>query len=204
VRQLTRRAAGFSLIELMVTITLIGIMLAVGIPAFGKWTADAKVRATAESLTNALRTARANAIANNRTTMLVLTAGTPAANATPVATGPNWFVLPVVLIGSGETSAGISQASTQATQANVQIGASAGVPSSTAAPAVTCFNGLGQQATLTATQTGLSLGCTSGQDAYWVTSASATRQYEVVVAPGGQIRMCDALKSQSNNNPDGC
>ena len=50
---------GFTLIELLVTIALIAILLLLAVPALGTWSADARVRSTAESLQNALRLAQA-------------------------------------------------------------------------------------------------------------------------------------------------
>ena len=204
---LTRRHAGFSIIELMVVVTLIGLLLVMAGPQFGKWVADSRVRSTAESLVNSLRTAQATAVARNRISMVGLTTSTPAYNATVAdSTGPvNWFTTMVPLTGSDEaaSSAGLFvEGITLAKKYDVSIGASG---TGAAAPAVTCFNSLGQQTTLTATQTGLALGCTSANPAiYWVTSSKATRKFKVLVYPGGRIRMCDALKSLSNTDPDGC
>ena len=99
-----RQASGFSLIELMVTISLIAMLMTLGVPAFGKWAADAGTRGTAEQLATALRLAQSTAITHNRTTMFALTDAVPAYNAKAVANGSNWFIslLPSAL--SGETA----------------------------------------------------------------------------------------------------
>lgn len=208
------RQAGFSLLELMVTITLIGILIALGVPAFGKWTGDTRVRATAESLADTIRATRAGAMTRNRVTTFVLTNSTPAYNATAAASAENWFSGVIPMIGStAETasSLGISQASTQATAYGIDIGASTTYNITVDAPGVICFNSMGQLTTQTAAQTSVSLACAlpttptaSPYFQYLVSSAKAARQYKVLVYPGGQVRMCDALKTLSNTNPDGC
>ena len=83
-RHARRRAGGFSIIELMVVVTLISFLAVLAVPAFGKWTADAHVRAAAESLTSAIRLSQAQAIAQGRASMFALTAANPPAyNSTP-------------------------------------------------------------------------------------------------------------------------
>jgi type IV fimbrial biogenesis protein FimT len=194
-------SGGFSLIELLVVISLIAFLMLITVRAFGGWTADAKVRNTAETLQNALRLAQANAVARNRVSVFALTNGTPAYNATPAANGTNWFSKLVALPGSDETAValGTIETSTVARQNNVSI---------TGASPVLCFNSLGQLATETATYVGLSTGCTAPASntpvAYTVSRTGASRSLRVLVSLGGQVRMCDVAKTLSNTNPDGC
>jgi type IV fimbrial biogenesis protein FimT len=60
---LTQR--GFNLIELMITIAVLGMLLMVGLPAFTDWLQNLKVRSAAESVQNGLQLARSTAIARN-------------------------------------------------------------------------------------------------------------------------------------------
>ncbi len=201
----TRRTrAGFSLIELMVVIALIGILMSIAIPTFGKWTADASVRAVAESLTNAIRQTQATAISRGRVGMFALTTDTPPVlTSTPVASASNWFSELNKLSGSDETQAwlGLILKSTEGTQRNVNISLSTGT--------LTCFNSLGRQSGLTAAQNALSTACSVAADdnnpsKYIVSRSGATRSFWVLVYPGGRVRMCDAAKTLSAANPDGC
>jgi len=201
-RPARRRAGGFSIIELMVVVTLIAFLAVLTVPAFGKWTADAHVRAAAESLTNAIRLSQSMAVAKGRTSLFALTAATPPAyNSTPSATGPNWFAVLNPLAGSDETAAnlGLLLMSTEGTQHSVSI----------AGPAMVCFSSVGRQTSLASTQTSLATACTTGADdthptTYTVSRTSATRSFKVLVYLGGRVRMCDAAKTLSSSNPDGC
>jgi type IV fimbrial biogenesis protein FimT len=60
---LTQR--GFNLVELMITITVLGILLMVGLPAYTDWMQNLKVRSGTESVQNGLQLARTTAIARN-------------------------------------------------------------------------------------------------------------------------------------------
>jgi type IV fimbrial biogenesis protein FimT len=202
-----RRSSGFTLIELMVTITLIAILMLLAIPAFGTWSADARVRSTAESLQNALRMAQLTAVARSRPTVFALTNATPAANAAPVANGRNWYIeaLPMADEDEDKVADSFIQGATVAGQYGVTI----------AGPASLCFNSLGRQVTKTLTKP--STTCTAPTDdntvttksdtlgTYTVSKAGASRRLLVRVYLGGRVRMCDAAKTLINNeNPDGC
>ena len=58
---------GFSLIELIVGMAILGILMSLGIPAFSDWMRNARVRTTAESALNGLQLARAEAVRRNTT-----------------------------------------------------------------------------------------------------------------------------------------
>lgn len=196
----TRPSRGFTLIELMVTITLIGILLAIVAPSFGKMMGDARVRNGAEALTNALRLAQSSAVARSRVAMFAMTNSAPVYNATAVVGGSNWFS--ALLPQGDETHASLGTLQTYGSAGQY------GVTISGTNTGVTCFNSLGKLSTQSATTTGVGLGCTAPTDGspitYSVTRTGAVRQFNVVVYPGGRVRMCDALKTLSTTNPDGC
>lgn len=68
-----RGRAGLSLIELMITVALSAIVLAMAAPAMGNWVRDVEIRSSAASLLAALQGARAEAIARNTLVRLQLT-----------------------------------------------------------------------------------------------------------------------------------
>ena len=190
---------GFSIIELMVTVALIAILLVMTIPAYGTWTADARVRAVAESLTNAIRQSQSTAVAKGRTSLFALTAEPhPAVTSVPSANAPNWLAALNVLGGSDETRAslGLILQSTEGSQHQVRI----------SGPALVCFNALGRQTSLSASANSLSADCTAADPAVYEVSRDpgASRSFKVLVYAGGRVRMCDAAKAISSANPDGC
>ena len=56
---------GFSLIELMIGISILAILMSVALPSFRTWTQDTKVRNAAEAIKNGMMQARAEAISRN-------------------------------------------------------------------------------------------------------------------------------------------
>lgn len=71
----TNRQAGLTLIELMIGVVVLGILAAVAVPNFRTWMQNTQVRNAAESITNGLQRARAEAVARNTNVEFVLTAG---------------------------------------------------------------------------------------------------------------------------------
>jgi type IV fimbrial biogenesis protein FimT len=191
---LIRKQRGFSLIELMVTLTLLAILLAAAVPEFATWTANARVRSVAESLQNGLRLAQTEAVRRNRQTVFGLTNATPAAGATSAANGSNWFIQTLPLV-AGDPVAFV-QGGTFAKQSGVSITGSA----------LICFNSTGRQVSNTAT--GLGADCTPPASATEPTvldiaKPGSDRPMRIQISLGGQIRMCDPAKSITSQ-PDGC
>jgi type IV fimbrial biogenesis protein FimT len=67
---LRRSAAGFTLIELIVTIAIAGILLAIVIPSFSDFFSKRRVEGIAAELVTDLQYARTEAVARNRNTMV--------------------------------------------------------------------------------------------------------------------------------------
>jgi type IV fimbrial biogenesis protein FimT len=65
--QRPRAVRGFTLIELMVTLTVLGVMLGIGIPAFKDFTDGQRVKSASFELMSSLLIARSEAIKRNAT-----------------------------------------------------------------------------------------------------------------------------------------
>lgn len=192
------RRSGFTLVELVVTLTVLSLMLAAAVPPMARWAANAKLRAVAEDLQSGLRLAQAEAIRSNRQAVFALTNATPAIDATPVANGNGWFARLLILLADDTASdAFYLRGSSQPRQHGMSI----------EGPAVLCFNAIGRP--VSNTSTGLGADCAAPASAtaptwYKLTSPRADRRLWIAVSLGGQVRMCDPDKTLSTSSPDGC
>jgi len=191
-------AQGFTLVEMLVALTIFGLLLATSAPAFSTWVKNARIRTAAQQLQDGIRLAHAEASRRSRQTVFSLTNDVPGLNSAAVANGSNWAVHTVPLLGS-ETREFIQGARIADQTAGVTI----------TGPAALCFNSAGRRQVTNATPGVSGADCTTNaataQLAYNVTSSgTGTRQLRVTVALGGQVRICDADRTLSATAPDGC
>ena len=73
--KLPRSGRGFTLIELMVTLTIAAILLAFGMPQMREFIADQRVRSAISDIHGDLVFARADALGNQRRTVVVAKTG---------------------------------------------------------------------------------------------------------------------------------
>lgn len=59
-------AAGFTMIEMVVTVSILAILIAIAVPSMSGWLANNRVRTTAQSLLNGMQLAKAEAIRSNQ------------------------------------------------------------------------------------------------------------------------------------------
>lgn len=64
---------GFTIVELLITVTILGILLATGIPSMATWMANSRIRAAADSVANGMQLARSEAIRRNANIEFLLT-----------------------------------------------------------------------------------------------------------------------------------
>jgi type IV fimbrial biogenesis protein FimT len=179
---------GFTIIELVVTVALVAILLRLAVPSFTVWIRNAQMRSVAEALQNGIRTAQSEAVRRNRQMVFALTNDVPAVDATAGDNGRNWFIRTIPAV-AGEAPEFVEGGSFGETSRDVAIAGTAEI----------CFNSQGR---LVSNTTG-GLACDAAATAYDVTQAGAERRLRVMVALGGQLRMCDPAKDIANA-PDGC
>lgn len=176
------RNIGFTLVEMMIVIAIIGIATAMGLPSFSKWVLNTQIRNAAESVQNGLQRTRAEAVARNANIEFVLGgAGTPWKIQLPgnLALCPNYG--PTLIECS--TSEGAKKATVVGVDKN-------GVVATTVT-----FNNFGRVGRLSN-----SLLNTDGTEPLTqvnfdlpvsVLSAADSRDLSVTISTGGSIRMCD-------------
>ncbi len=177
---------GFSLIELIVGIVILGVLMAMAVPRFSDWLRNARIRTSAEAIQNGLQLARAEAVRRNATVrfQLVNTIDDTCALAT---TGPHWVVSMDNPAGQCATAPSdtaaprIIQVRNRAEgseQTQVAAGQSAFV-----------FNGLGRLTPVPGANVAIDVSSTTGGTC--IASGGSVRCLRLVVSVGGQIRMCD-------------
>lgn len=65
IRQVNFCQTGFSMVELMVVVSVIGILMAMGLPSYQIWMENTKIRTATESVQSGLQKARVEAIKRN-------------------------------------------------------------------------------------------------------------------------------------------
>lgn len=195
---------GFTIVELLVGMTLLAVLLALGVPAMSTYLQNSKIASAASSYYTGLQTARAEAIRRNVRTEFVLT-DTPVSTSdlantlVPATSGRNW----VVRAASGAAFVTV-EAKSGAEGDGGPAGPAIQVAGSASAPAV--FDG-------TVPFTGF--GATFGNAAYAIDisnpaagacllSSGNVRCRRVVVSPGGQIAACDPAAAASAGDSRAC
>lgn len=177
---------GFSLIELMVGIVILGVLMAMAVPRFSDWLRNARVRTSAEAIQNGLQLARAEAVQRNATVRFQLVSTIDDTCALDTA-GPHWVV-------SMDNPAGQCASAPSDTAApriiQVRNRAEGSVQTLVAAgQSALVFNGLGRLTPVPAGNVAIDVSSTTGGTC--VASGGSVRCLRVLVSVGGQIRMCD-------------
>lgn len=81
------KSAGFTLIELMIGVVILGILASIAFPSFQAMLRDSQTRNAAEAITNGLQKARGEAVARNTNVEFVLGAGSSWIVKLPSSTG---------------------------------------------------------------------------------------------------------------------
>lgn len=187
-----QRIAGFTLLELVVTMSIFAILVALGVPSMRLWIVNTRVRSVADSLQNGLRMAQAESLRRSRQTVFYLTNN-----------GTYWAVNTIPLIGSvAEATDFIGSGEVSAINSGVTVG--------NATDTAVCFNSVGRLTANAATGIAGAV-CNLPNppvgsppvSMFSITAPGADHPLNVRVALGGQVHLCDPNKSLSTE-PDGC
>lgn len=188
---------GFTLIELMVTVSIVALVMAMAAPNFTTWIRNSRVRATAESLQSGIKLAQIEAQRRAHTVVFFRTASkTCLGTETVSASGDYWQIrmVPNVLLSSDTGPEAIQCGSL--TEAGSGVGL-------TSATSLLCFNADGRQTD--ATNVVGNVSCTAGAQSYDVkstTTGGEDRPLRVLITLSGAVRLCDPKKQSTE--PDGC
>jgi type IV fimbrial biogenesis protein FimT len=169
-----RLARGFSVLEAMIVVAIIGLLLSVGVPSFFTYTQNLQIRAAAEAITAGLQIAKNEAIRRNVPVQLAID---------NVGVGTSWRInLASDPDGTPLQTRDANEGSVNVTRAITPNGAYA-----------VTFNGMGRVApsnadgTLAVTRIDL--------DNPNIANVVDRRKLSILVPVGGAVRMCDPLVS---------
>jgi type IV fimbrial biogenesis protein FimT len=205
----SRRIAGFTMIEMAVTMTVFAILVAMGVPAMTTWIRNNKVRTVADSLQTGLRLAQAESLRRSRQVVFALTnSTTPTTTPLPaVVNGNSWAIWSVPSMTDGNEQP-------EFIQSGVLSNASVGVTIVTNANiSSVCFNSVGRLVN----NAGANVTAITGGDpcaqptlgapptlSYDISLTGADRPLRVNLGLGGQVHMCVLNVTLTDATPEGC
>jgi type IV fimbrial biogenesis protein FimT len=203
----SRRASGFTMIEMAVTLTIFAILVTLGIPSMTTWIRNNKVRAVSDSLQTGLRLAQTEALRRSRQVVFALTDTPTAYPLAAAADAKSWAIYSVPsMTDNSELPEFIQSGDLSSLSANVQV-SSNGV-------AAVCFNAVGRLTNnASANVVAITGGATCAQPTappsppmqkFNISVTGADRPLQVNLGLGGQVHMCDPGVPISDAHPEGC
>lgn len=193
------RARGFSLIELLITVTVLALVLMLGLPNISAWLQNTQIRNSAEAMIAGLQLARAEALRRNRPVSFNLVS-TLDASCNLAATGPHW----VVSMADPSSNCGADASLTLdppfiLQKRSSEEGSQNALVTSTA-PSVT-FTGLGNVtgANWTSAAGPMQISVTNPSGGTCQSVAGSMRCLQVNVSASGSVRMCDPAVSDATD-----
>ena len=208
-----RKLQGFSLVELLITLAIVGILLALAAPSYQIWITNTRIRTTADSIQTGLQLARAEAVRRNDQIRFQFTSSSDS-SCVLSTTLSNWVVsydnpagdcAGAFLNEAFPASDAVNNPSPRIIQARSSAEGSRNVLVA-AGQSTFVFNGLGR---VTAVGTNPAIidvkTATAGSCKVDGGDAGVNTCLRVTVSLGGQIRMCDPyLTTTRPTDPQAC
>lgn len=175
--QANQMESGFTLIELMIVVTLFTVLASFAIPSYQQMIQNTMIRTATDSIVAGFQIARAEAVKRNARVQLDFRAGSA------------WTVC-MQPAGGGSCPVGTniqSRSSSDGSSSSVTIAASNGGPY--------VFNGFG---IMIAPATALTIGVNSNA------GTSNNRNLRIVVGAGGSVKSCDPALDVAGTDPRRC
>jgi type IV fimbrial biogenesis protein FimT len=179
-----RAARGFTIIEVLISLVVLGVLLSMAGPSFFEWLQNSQIRAAADAMQNGLQVARGNAISRNTPVQL------------SIGPGSGWTVAEANPPNAGTV---IQTRVHEEGTPNVGINATPG-----GATTIT-FSPLGAvmaNTNVSAIVTQMDFVNPSGGACQTDSPAGAMRCLRIVVTGGGSVKMCDPKLDPSATPPD--
>jgi type IV fimbrial biogenesis protein FimT len=171
----TTSQSGLSMIELMVGVAILGILTSIAVPSFQTWMRNSQIRNAAESISNGLQRARAEAVSRNARVAFVLENDTSwSVNIVDAALTPASSVI---------QTRSSSEGSKNVTKTILPLGAT-----------TITYNNLGG---ITANS-----GATAALTQVDLSADGSSRNLRITIGVGGNARMCDP--SAASGAPTAC
>lgn len=190
------RMRGISLIELMITVTILAVLVVLGLPSFQTWLQNTQIRNAAESISAGIQRARMEAVRRNqnvRFTLVTLTdAKTMDNSCAASAAGGSW------VISLDDPASNCAAAASDASAPRIVDKRAAGDASLSAAVSAVAEDGATAASTLIFN--GFGRVTAAGQIARVDVGSTASGSYRtlrVEVSAGGAVRVCDPGVSDS-------
>ncbi len=201
-----KSSRGFTLIELMVGLTIMAFLLMSGVSSMSEWIRNSQMRSAAESIVNGLNSTRAEAVKRNTTVRFQLTSSL-GNDCTIDPSGKNW-----VINLSGATPEGQCGKALSDTAEPYMLQRAVSANDSNpilikASQAAVAFTGFGQQGRVDPAQpiTVMTIDITPTESGTCRKDGGKLRCLRIVISPGGQARMCDpSMSNSSNDQPTAC
>ena len=181
---------GLTIIELAITVAIVGLLLAIGLPNLTAWMSNSQIRTAGETIVAGLSTARTEALRRNATVRFQL-ASTLDSSCVLSATGIHWIIS--LADPTGQCDAAPSGTAPQIIQKN---NGSVGTPKaaiSATGGTVVVFNGLGRLSSPGGVTniTQIDISNPTGGVCQHVTSSGPMRCLRITVSTGGTVKLCD-------------